>query len=94
MEAKEIKEKKAEKKREDEAVQPKPNPYWMWVQNNAMLTVNDIAAFAQEDGMILMLTDKLGRSLAPTSYFIPDEVLDKLIELKQKKEDMEAKHEP
>lgn len=72
----------------DEKAQPtEPTPadmYWNWVKLNPMLTVNDVAVFAQEGGVIVVLTDKIGRSISTASFFIPADVLAKMTSLKKK----------
>lgn len=61
--------------------QPEPTTvdlYWGWVKANPMLTANDAAAFGQDDGVIVVLTDKLGRSVSTASFFLPKEVVKKI----------------
>lgn len=90
MEPKPIPEEKGEaqfqaRKEEEKAAVPTPaDTYWSWVKLNPMLTVNDIAVFAQEDGVIVVLTDKIGRSISTASFFIPAGVLTKITSLKKK----------
>ena len=90
MEAKPIEQKKEEPKKET-----KPEPasadrsaadfYWNWVKGSPMLTANDAAIFGQEDGVIIVLTDKLGRSISSTSFFLPTEVAKKIADMLAKK---------
>lgn len=89
MEPKQIPE-KPEKEKKQETTPAKQEPtvadaYWTWVRNNPMLTVNDVAAFGQEDGVIAVLTDKLGRPLSTASFFLPTSVVEKIASLAKKK---------
>lgn len=80
--------KKEEKKEKQNAPQEQPtiDPYWAWVLTNEMKDVNDVGAWAQEDGLIVLPTNRVGKILTQTSLFFPDAVLDKLIALREKRD--------
>ncbi len=88
MEAKPIEEKKTEepkKEKEQKVEQSAADYYWNWVKGSPMLTANDAAVFGQDDGVIVVLTDKLGRSISTTSFFLPSEVAKKIADMLEKK---------
>jgi hypothetical protein len=85
MEAKPIEEKKEEAKKEQKVEQSAADYYWNWVKGSPMLTANDAAVFGQEDGVIVVLTDKLGRSISTASFFLPTEVAKKIADMLEKK---------
>ena len=85
MEAKPIEEKKEEAKKEQKVEQSAADYYWNWVKGSPMLTANDAAVFGQDDGMIVVFTDKLGRSISTTSFFLPAEVAKKIADMLNKK---------
>jgi hypothetical protein len=85
MEAKPIEEKKEEAKKEQKVEQSAADYYWNWVKGSPMLTANDAAVFGQEDGVIVVLTDKLGRSISTASFFLPTEVAKKIADMLSKK---------
>ena len=85
MEAKPIEEKKEEPQKEQKVEQSAADYYWNWVKGSPMLTANDAAVFGQEDGVIVVLTDKLGRSISTASFFLPTEVAKKIADMLSKK---------
>ena len=85
MEAKPIEQKKEEPQKEQKVEQSAADFYWNWVKGSPMLTANDAAIFGQEDGVIVVLTDKLGRSISSTSFFLPTEVAKKIADMLAKK---------
>ena len=79
MEARVIEQKKEEPKKEvDKAEQSTVDFYWNWVKGSPMLTANDVAVFGQDDGVIVVFTDRLGRSISAASFFLPAEVAKKI----------------
>ena len=85
MEAKPIEQKKEEPQKEQKVEQSAADFYWNWVKGSPMLTANDAAVFGQEDGVIVVLTDKLGRSISTASFFLPTEVAKKIADMLEKK---------
>ena len=86
METKSIETKKDEPKKENKkAEQSAADFYWNWVKGSPMLTANDAAVFGQDDGVIVVFTDKLGRSISTASFFLPSEVAKKIAEMLNKK---------
>ncbi len=85
MEAKPIEEKKEEAKKEQKVEQSAADFYWNWVKGSPMLTANDAAVFGQDDGVIVVFTDKLGRSISTASFFLPTEVAKKIADMLEKK---------
>lgn len=85
MEAKPIEEKKEEAKKEQKVEQSAADYYWNWVKGSPMLTANDAAVFGQDDGVIVVFTDKLGRSISTASFFLPTEVAKKIADMLEKK---------
>ncbi len=92
MEAKKIpepegQEKEEEKKAKEVTAQPQPTAsdvYWAFVKASPMVSANDVAAFKQEDGIIAVFVDPLGRSVLTTSVYIPYKVLETLQKLAKK----------
>jgi len=90
MEPKKVEEPKVEEKEEkkEEAKKPEePKPedlYWAWVKANPIAYAYDVAAFKQSDGVILVFTDPLGRSILNTAVFVPNKVLDTVNKLVKK----------
>ena len=86
---KQIEEKKPEKPqeqpKEQKVEQSAADYYWNWVKGSPMLTANDAAVFGQDDGVIVVFTDKLGRSISTTSFFLPSEVAKKIADMLEKK---------
>ena len=79
MEARVIEQKKEEPKKEvDKAERSTVDFYWNWVKGSPMLTANDVAVFGQDDGVIVVFTDRLGRSISTASFFLPTEVAKKI----------------
>jgi hypothetical protein len=86
LEAKVIEAKKEEPKKEvDKAEQSTVDFYWNWVKGSPMLTANDVAVFGQDDGVIVVFTDRLGRSISTASFFLPTEVAKKITGILNKK---------
>ena len=85
MEPKPIEQKKEEPKKEQKAEQTAADYYWNWVKGSPMLTANDAAVFGQDDGVIVVFTDRLGRSISTTSFFLPTEVAKKIADMLEKK---------
>jgi dihydroorotase-like cyclic amidohydrolase len=79
METRPIETKKEEVKKEQKKTeQSAADFYWNWVKASPMLTANDVAVFGQDDGVIVVFTDKLGRSISAASFFLPAEVAKKI----------------
>ena len=85
MEAKPIEQKKEEPQKEQKVEQSAADFYWNWVKGSPMLTANDAAVFGQDDGVIVVFTDKLGRSISTASFFLPTEVAKKIADMLEKK---------
>ena len=85
MEPKPIEQKKEEPKKEQKVEQSAADYYWNWVKGSPMLTANDAAVFGQDDGVIVVFTDRLGRSISTTSFFLPTEVAKKIADMLEKK---------
>ena len=82
-----------EQKKEEPNKEAKPEPaersaadyYWNWVKGSPMLTANDAAVFGQDDGVIVVFTDRLGRSISTASFFLPTKVVQKIADMLEKK---------
>ena len=85
METKPIQTEKEEPKKEQKAEQSAADYYWNWVKGSPMLTANDAAVFGQDDGMIVVFTDRLGRSISTASFFLPTKVVQKIADMLEKK---------
>ena len=88
MEAKPIEQKKddsKEKPKTENAAQSAADYYWNWIKANTNLTANDAAVFGQDDGEIVVFTDRLGRSISTASFFLPTKVVQKIADMLEKK---------
>lgn len=86
MEAKEIPNSTKKEKKEVKPDVSTKDIYWEFVKAAPCSQPSDVAAFRMKEGMIVIFTDALGRSVTNNSFYLTDSVFNRLKELSEKKE--------
>ena len=59
--------------------QPQQDSYLVWLQNNPVLSPDDVAVYKRGDGKVIVFTDALGRSILNVGIHLRKEVIDKIL---------------